>query len=96
MPTVAELEKRLDRQDERLDAFESSQSGMNEKMIRLDEKMNNSNNEMKRMNDKLTEVSTDVKTLIMKPARSWDSTKAVAISVVLGLVIGFLFDHFIT
>jgi predicted nucleic acid-binding Zn-ribbon protein len=95
MPTVAELEKRLDRQDERLDAFESSQSGMNEKMIRLDEKMNNSNNEMKRMNDKLTEVSADLKTLILKPGKRWDSTTTTIVSVVLGLIIGFVFNHFI-
>lgn len=93
MPTVAELEKRIDRHDERMDAIESSQSGMNEKMIRLDEKMNNSNNEMKRISDKVTEVAADVKTLIMKPGKKWESTTATILTAIISIVLGFLAAH---
>lgn len=94
-PTVAELEKRMDRQDERLDGIESSQNGMNEKMIRLDEKMNSNNNETKRVVDKLTEVAADVKTLMLKPAKAYDSLSKSVILLIIGLVVGFVFNHFI-
>jgi len=95
MTTVADLEKRIDRHDERLDSIESSQNGMNEKMVRLDEKMNSSNNEMKRMNDKLTEVAADIKQIVMKPGKRWDSMTSDIVKIILGLVVGFMFQHFI-
>lgn len=95
MPTVAELEKRQDRLEERMDAIESSQNGMNEKMIRLDEKMNSSNNEMKRISDKLTEVAADVKKLILEPGKKWNSATNVIIASIISIVLGFLAAHII-
>ena len=96
MPTVAELEKRLDRNDERFDALENNHNGLSEKIIKLDAKMEVYNNDVKRMAEKLTEVAADVKIIMLKPAKSWDSTKTTIISVVIGLVVGFVFNHFLT
>jgi len=89
MATVADLEKRLDRQDERISSIESYNSGMNEKMIRLDEKMNSSNSEMKRINDKIVEVATDVKTLIMEPGKKYNILWVAAASSIISGIIGF-------
>lgn len=92
MATVADLEKRLDRQDERIVAIEQNSSGMNEKMIRLDEKMNSSNNEQKRISDKIVEVATDVKTLIMEPGKKYNILWVAAASSIVGGIIGFVIN----
>lgn len=90
MPTVAELEKRIDRQDERIDSIESSQSNMSEKMIRLDEKMNSFNSELKHMSDSVVEIKSDVKKLIQEPANKWNQLGTLIIGTIVSLVLGFM------
>jgi len=93
MPTVAELEKRIDRQDERIEVLEGAQSGMNEKMIRLDEKMNSFNNELKHLSDQVAEIKADVKTLVLKPGKRYENLSLGAIASLITGVLGFLIAH---
>lgn len=93
MATVAELEKRLDRTDERISAMEASQSSMNEKMIRLDEKMNSFKTELSHMSDTMIEIKKDVKTLVQEPAKKWNNVSMTVITAIVSIVLGFLASH---
>lgn len=95
MPTVLELEKRIDRVDERIDSIESTQSGMSEKMIRLDEKMNSFNTELKHMSDSVIEIKNDVKTLVQEPGKKWNSISMTIIASIVSIVLGFIAAHMI-
>ena len=90
MPTVAELEKRIEKTDERVSVLEQNHNGLNERLIRLDAKMDGYTKDLKHVSDLTVEVRSDVKKLIQEPGNKWNTISMFVITSLIGGAIGFI------
>jgi len=93
MATVADVNTRVDRLEERVNSLEQNHNGLNEKLIRLDAKMDSYNTNLKHMSDTIIEVKNDVKTLVQEPGKKWNNVTMFVLTFIISGVLGFVLNH---
>ncbi len=85
---LVEVEARSKRNEKRLDKMEERQDNLEE----LTKAFSVMQNEQEHIKTDVGEIKDDVKQLVSKPAKRWDSIVDKGIAVIVGAVVGFLLN----
>ncbi len=83
---ISEIDSREKSNTKRIDKIEERQDNLEQ----LTNSFSVMQNEQEHIKEDLGEIKGDVKTLVDKPAKRWESVVEKALTVVVGLVVGYL------